>query len=229
MLTIILAESELERIPFQILSHPAIISYAKKLNKKTERLILDSSFHHSALRKIPEGNRRGRPDIVHIFLLTTLESIVNKRKHLKVIVHTRNNEAIYIHPETRLMRNYTRFIGLMEQLFEKKKISSDDKNLLEIYENVPLEEIVEREKSDFVIAFSPEGEKVRLLDYFKNLEKKNCKDLLCIIGGFPHGDFHCDIKKYVDETIAIYDKPLSAWTVANEVLVNYENIFLNKK
>ena len=83
--------------------------------------------------------------------------------------------------------------------------------------------------SDFVIAFSPEGEKVRLLDYFKNLEKKNCKDLLCIIGGFPHGDFHCDIKKYVDETIAIYDKPLSAWTVANEVLVNYENIFLNKK
>ena len=37
-----------------------------------------------------------------------------------IIVHTRNNDVITIDPETRIMRNYTRFIGLMEQLFEKQ-------------------------------------------------------------------------------------------------------------
>jgi len=58
---------------------------------------------------------------------------------LKIIIHTRNNEAIYIHPQTRLMRNYTRFVGLMEQLFEKKNIQADDKTLFEIKENKYLE------------------------------------------------------------------------------------------
>lgn len=120
MLTIILAESELEKIPNQILSHPSVISHSKQFNKRPVNMILDASFHHSAMKNMPEGERRGRPDIVHISLLTALESILNKKGELKVVVHTRNNEAIYIDPETRLMKNYVRFIGLIEQLFEKR-------------------------------------------------------------------------------------------------------------
>lgn len=228
MLTIVLAESELELIPREIQSHPAVLSYSKKMNKKPSSLILDSSFHHSALRKISDGNRRGRPDIVHLFLLTTLDSIVNKEKHLKIIVHTRNDEVIYVNPETRLMRNYTRFIGLMEQLFENKRIiTGDGKTLLEIHENVSLGKILEEEEHDIIISFSSDGEKTRLPCFFKKLKEKNYENLLCIIGGFPHGGFYFDIKNYSDRVISIYDEMLSAWTVAGEVLVNYENVFLD--
>lgn len=225
MLTIILAESELELIPKEIISHPLILSYAKKYNKKPKEMILDSSSHHSAMKNLPDYERRGRPDIVHIFLLSALESIANKKGLIKIIIHTRNNNAIYINPETRIIRNYPRFIGLIEQLFEKKIIRSKESTLIELHDNKSLEKIIE-EKHDVFVVLSPEGKITKLSKYFKDLKKKGYNDILCIIGGFPHGDFHFDISKYVNETISIYDNPLTVWTVTNEIIINYENIYL---
>ncbi len=225
MLTIILAESELELIPSKIWSHPSVISYAKQRNKKPKGLLLDSSFHHSALKELPEGIRRGRPDIVHIFLLNSLESILNKKEKLRIIIHTRNNEEIFIDSETRIMRGYHRFIGLFEQLFEKKKIVADKKTLLELKENISLEKIIENVDHDFVITFSENGESVELFDYLVNLKNKKMKNILCIIGGFPHGDFHFNISKYSDDVISIYNQRLNAWSVANELLTFFNKIF----
>jgi rRNA small subunit pseudouridine methyltransferase Nep1 len=225
VLTIILAESELEIVPEKIISHPSVINYSKHYNKKPGNIILEASFHHSAIRNLPDAERRGRPDIVHFFLLTALESILNKEGKLKVIVHTRNNEVIYIDPKTRLMKNYIRFIGLIEQLFKKKVITYEKKILLEFCENKTLENLIKEEKHDFVISFSPDGKKVKLLNYLKNLKKKDHKNILCIIGGFPHGNFHNDISKFSDDIISIYDNTLTAWAVTNELIVIYENIF----
>lgn len=226
MLTIVIAESELETIPRSIWNHPVVNTYAKQHNKKPGMLLLDSNFHHNAMKTLNDWKRRGRPDIIHIVLLNLLESIVNKKNDLKIIVHTRNNEAIYIHPKTRLMRNYTRFVGLMEQLFEKKNIQAEDKTLLEIKENKYLEKIIDEEEKDFVLVFSVNGKKVNLCDYFNHLKKKDHKNILCVIGGFPHGDFHNDISKKSDDVISIFDEELMAWSVINEILVNYENTVL---
>lgn len=225
MLTIILAESELELIPSQIMTHPAITSYAKQRNKKQKNLLLDSSFHHSALKELPDGNRRGRPDIVHIFLLNSLESILNKKGKLRIIIHTRNNEAIFIDPKTRIMRSYNRFIGLFEQLFEKRKIVAEEKTLIELRENISLEKIIENEDHDYVITFSENGKIVELRDYLIKLKNKKIKNILCIIGGFPHGDFHSDISKYSDDVISIFDEKLNALSVSNELVVFFNDIF----
>ena len=225
MLTIILVESELELIPSQILSHPAVISYAKQRNKKPKGLILDSSFHHSAMKELPEGNRRGRPDIVHIFLLNSLESILNKKGKLKIIIHTRNNQAIFIDSKTRIMRSYHRFIGLFEQLFEKKKIVTEEKILIELRENISLDKIIKNENHDFILTFSENGKIVELHNYLTNLKNKKIKNILCIIGCFPHVDFHFDISKYSDDVISIFEEKLTAWSVANELLTFFNNIF----
>jgi len=225
MLTIILAESELELIPSQILYHPGVNSYAKQRNKKPQKLLLDSSFHHSAIKDLLEGNRRGRPDIVHIFLLNSLESILNKKGKLKIIIHTRNNEVIFVDPKTRIMRSYHRFIGLFEQLFEKKKIVTEEKTLLELKENISLEKIIENDDHDFVITFSENGKIVELHDYLTDLKAKKINNILCIVGGFPHGDFHFDISKYSDDVISIFEEKLNAWAVANELLTFYNKIF----
>ena len=229
MLTIVLAESELERIPIALLRHQTIVSSAQRRMKKPSEILLDSNYHHAAMRNLPEWERRGRPDIVHLFLLVTLESIANKKNFLRVIVHTRNDEMIAFNPTTRIMRNYDRFVGLMEQLFEKQVIPDEEKPLITLTKDKKLNQIVKQNSYDYIIAFSSEGKHVNLPTYFTDVQKKKKENILCIIGGFPKGNFNNDVTELSDEIISIYPEMVPAWTVASEVVVNYENIFLSEK
>ena len=226
MISFILAEAELELIPQKIASHPAVVSHSKKQHKKATSLLLDASFHHSAMQKLPDGRRRGRPDIAHIFLLTVLESIANKKGLIKeIIIHTRNNDVIYINPETRIMRNYTRFIGLIEQLYQKEIISTDESVLLSLKKQISMSTLLSSYKKEYKICFSDNGKPVSLSSYFMDLKKQNINDMICFVGGFPSGTFHSDFIKEIDDEICIHPDPLTAWTVANEALVYYQYIF----
>jgi rRNA small subunit pseudouridine methyltransferase Nep1 len=226
VITLILAEAELERVPNQILFHPAIRMQAKQKRKPASHLILDASLHHTAMKSLPEGRRRGRPDITHIYLLCVLESIANKKNMIKdIIVHTRNNDAIFIHPETRIMRNYPRFIGLMEQLFEKHRIDAGNTTLLQQCKNTTLETIIKNLDADHVMVCSDDGKRTDLNEYFTKLQKRKHSNLTCIIGGFPSGGLHSDISSLSDEIICIYQEKLTAWTTASEVLSWYHHIF----
>jgi len=71
------------------------------------------------MKSINDSDRRGRPDIVHISLLIANESILNCEGILDMVIHTRNEYAIKINPEMRVIKNYSRFKGLMEQLSRK--------------------------------------------------------------------------------------------------------------
>ena len=226
MLTIILAESELEIMPVELVNHPMIVSFAHQRRKQPECILLDSNYHHAAMKDLVDGRRRGRPDIVHLFLLTALESIANKKGQLKIIIHTRHDDAIYVNPETRIMRNYDRFVGLIEQLFEKKIVRSEEQTLLELKQKVPLKKLVSELKADQIVAFSEEGKATNLHNYFKDSKKHKKKNIACIIGGFPSGAFQSDIKSITDEIVSIHPEMLVAWAVASEILVNYEIVYL---
>ncbi|NJE48856.1 16S rRNA methyltransferase [Thermococcus sp. 9N3] len=219
MLHLVIADSELELVPKSIVEHPAVVNYARRRGKKPEEVILDSSYHHAALRKLEDGERRGRPDIVHICLLNALESIANKEGKLRVYVHTRNDEVIYIKPETRLPRNYNRFLGLMESLF-KNGVVPKDLALLRI-EKKTLGELVEEIGPDGVFVMHEEGELMKPRDFGKVLA--GLENPLVIVGGFPHGDFRSRVE---GKKVSLYREPLMAWTIVNEVLVNFE-AFLN--
>jgi len=220
MISFILAESELELIPEKLLSHPAVVSSAKRRGKKPAEILLDSNFHHNALRSIEDGERRGRPDIVHIFLLVVLESIANKRGLIKdIIVHTRNNDVIYVDTKTRIMRSYNRFVGLIEHLFTVSDKPDGNRQLLRLERNVSLESLIKNLKADRVATCTGTGKKVNVYNYLKGFKGEN--DIIFIIGGFPKGDFKTDIEKIADELISIYDEPLTAWTVAGELLSVY--------
>jgi rRNA small subunit pseudouridine methyltransferase Nep1 len=227
MISLILAEAELELIPNKIFSKPAIVSQSKKHQKKSSQMILDASFHHSAMRSLPDWRRRGRPDIAHIFLLTVLESIANKKGLVKdIIIHTRNDEIIYINPETRIMRNYTRFIGLIEQLYQKEIIATEEKTLLSIKRNITLVELLKQYEKEHIICFSETGKKTSMHNYLLNVKADSIEDIVCIIGGFPMGTFHTNFSSYIYNEISIYPEPITAWTTANEVLVHYQ--YINK-
>jgi rRNA small subunit pseudouridine methyltransferase Nep1 len=224
MLTLVLAEAEVELVPAELRCHPAVITHARQRKKQPTQILLDSNYHHAAMNNLPEGRRRGRPDITHLFLLTALESIVNKQGQLNIIVHTRNDMVITVRPETRIMRNYERFLGLMEKLFEKHVVPDEKQPLLSLQQNIPLKQVIEQVQADEVITFSKDGASIRLQDYFEELKKQKKHHLLCIIGGFPSGTFHTDLKTIPTKVLSLYPDMLPAWTVASEILVNYGNI-----
>ena len=141
MLTLVLADTELERVPADLQRHPAVRASAKKRGVSPSTILLDSSFHHPALRKVPDGERRGRPDIAHIVLVVALDSILNLEGGLRIFIHTRNDEVIQFSPETRIPKNYTRFAGLMEDLFEKGEVP-EEKPLLHMDRDVTLAQLL---------------------------------------------------------------------------------------
>jgi rRNA small subunit pseudouridine methyltransferase Nep1 len=214
MLTIILADSELETIPSTLWKDPAILKYSRAKQKNPGNLLLDASYHHTSIKKIdPQNvNRRGRPDIVHMFLLIGLESILNKEKMLRLYVHTRDDYVISIDPETRIPKNYNRFVGLIESLFLNKQVP-DSKNPLLKIEKCSLHELIKKIGISPIL-MHPGAANARLSDRLN-------KDSAVIIGGFSEGDFRSDIE-FINDRFSIYSKELVGWAVEMEVIVNYE-------
>lgn len=217
---LILADSEVELVPQPIQGHPSVVSYAKRRGKKPSKVLLDASFHHSAIRvKYPsEVNRRGRPDIAYFFLNVALESPLNRGGYLRVYVHTRNNEVIFISPSTRIPKAYHRFIGLIEHLFNNGNVP-DSKNPLLWIENLRLDSLVQKKICpDRTIVLHPRGKKIRLKELFEDVSGK----IAVIIGGFPEGDYISNIENISDEIVSIYPEELVSWVVAYEIISEIE-------
>lgn len=221
MLHLLVADSELETVPAEISDDRIIKKKARDRGKEPEELMLDSNYFHKAMENIEDHERRGRPDIIHVCLLTALDSPLNREGHLKIHIHTRNDEVIEVNPETRIPRSYNRFIGLMEQLFEEKKIPPGD-NLLEMYDS-SLSEKLEEIDAESNITLSGKGRSFEGREIFQDycLEE----DIAVIVGGFPHEDFLSDVESFSDEIISIYPESLDAVTVVTHMIQFYEEEF----
>jgi len=227
MLTLILAESALETVPIELRSNPAIKRHSERKGKHPEYIILDRSYHHTAMKIIKENLKRGRPDIVHFSLLEALGSPLNKEGLLRVYVHTFDDYVVSVASETRLPKNYNRFIGLIEQLFESGRVPREGSPLL-VLERKTLPELVDVVKPSYVIAFSRTGKPSTLEEAISRL--KDEKNLAAIIGGFPAGHFSEVTKNLANETICIDPEMLEAWTVTSRLVYEYERaVSLPKK
>jgi rRNA small subunit pseudouridine methyltransferase Nep1 len=215
----ILAESALEPIPTEFKNHPKLQRYAKKQKKSPESIIFDKSIH-SFLINDPKGyEKRGRPDLVHISLLSILGTPLCKTGRLKLFVHTANDLIIQIDPNVRLPRNYTRFVGLMSQLFETGQVPPKGSSLLSIRE-MTLKELIEEIKPKYTILFSETGKEIELMKFMSRAVEYN--PLAIIVGGFPHGKFSKETYQCANEIVAISDTTLDAHIVVSRVIYAYE-------
>ncbi len=219
MLILVLAESALETVPEDLWSHPAVRRHSKRQRKPPKHLLLDRSLHHSAMRRLDDNLKRGRPDITHFALLEALGSPLNKEGLLQVIVHTNKDYAITVNPSTRLPRNYNRFIGLMEQLFQLGKVPSEGEPLLTL-EPKTLQQLLTEAKTDYIIAFSREGKPKTLQDTVSSLQAKRRPAV--IVGGFPHGHFSETTIQLADEVVCVDSEMLDAWALTSRVIYEYE-------
>jgi len=219
LLILVLAEAALETVPKELWSHPAVRRHSKRQRKPPENLLLDRSLHHSAMRRLDDNEKRGRPDITHFALLEALGSPLNKEGLLKVYVHTNKDYIITVNPSTRLPRNYNRFIGLMEQLFQLGKVPSEGEALLKL-EHKTLQQLLTETKADYILAFSREGKPKTLQDAVSSLQSKQRPAI--IVGGFPHGHFSETTVQLADEVVCVDSEMLEAWTMTSRAIYEYE-------
>ncbi len=216
MFHLLIAEAEIELIPPEIKNHPQVRAHSRARKKPADRILLDSNLHFKALHHLPEGDRRGRPDITHITLLNLLESPLNKIGKLRVAIHTRGDYLIRLSPHIRLPRAYHRFKGLIESLFERRIIASGKEVLLSLHRGNP-EDYFNVVKPEYAVLLTSKGKPTKPWTLAKKLSRYT-KPLI-ILGGFPKGDFTADYS-FVHERVSIFPHSLSAWAVASEIVSN---------
>ena len=217
MLYIILAESSLELIPKKIHNHPSVTSYSKKFKKNSSNTLLDNSWHFGAMKGLDNEIKRGRPDIIHLTLLSLCTTPVFYKNKIKIFVHTVNDEVISINNNTRLPKSYHRFQGLMEKLFLTKKIESEDEILMEM-KNSSLSQLVSKIKPTQIIGLTTQGQKISLDKLVEQIEENSC----IILGGFQKGHFNNETDKIIDKSFSINDSSLEAHLVASRLAYEYE-------
>ncbi|MGC8515375.1 MAG: 16S rRNA methyltransferase [Thermoplasmata archaeon] len=219
MLNIIIVDAELELVPKELWSFPDAVSYSKRRSKKLSEVLLDSNYMHRAIESVfpGESTRRGRPDIIHTLLLSCQESILNKAGMLRVFIHTRDNKVIIINWQTRIPRSFNRFAGLIEDLFNKKKIQNNDVILLEMIDSTISEFVASRGFKNIRI-FSPDDRISSISDAVGSQDETTL-----IIGGFSEGKFRSDLDGLGDR-YSIYPEELTIWTVAMEAICTYERL-----
>jgi rRNA small subunit pseudouridine methyltransferase Nep1 len=222
LLTLIFAESALETIPKQLWENPVVQKYAKVRHKHPRFIILDRSYHHSAMKLLALSEKRGRPDIVHFALLEALGSPLNKEKLLNVYVHTINDEIIYIDSETRLPKNFNRFISLMEQAFEFRRIPprQSEKPLL-VLKQQTLTQLIREIQPSYILALSRKGEPRTFGEAISKLAGE--KKPVVFVGGFPKGHFSKATFNLADGIVCIDKDMLETWTVTSRVIYEFEH------
>ena len=219
VLSLILAESSIELVPNELVDHPAILSWAHRKRKDPHSLVLDQTYHHSAILRLgPSGTGRGRPDIPHLSLLLALGSPLNLTGGLRCYVHTRDNNIIKVDSKARLPRNTDRFTSLLEQLYQEKAVPPTGRPLMSI-EPGSLADLLS-EISGVVIALTTEGLPKRMDEVASRLAELHTPVLL--VGGFPRGHFSKHALSKAQQSYRIHDQGLEAWTVVARAIYDYE-------
>ena len=212
VLTVLLAEAEVELAPEAIAGHPAVRQSAREQGRKPTEILLDQNMHWQAIKLLPDGARRGRPDIVQMTLLTLLESPLNKKGQLAVALHTRNGDLVRVRADTRLPRGEARFQGLMAKVL-REGASDDGKE--------PLLHVVGRMDAAAALAAVAKGPIFRLDEGGAATTPQALAarggDLTVVLGCFPSGAFAPAWLKAAPDAASIWPEPLVAWAVAAEL------------
>ena len=219
VLTLLLAESSIELIPREIVTHPAVLKWAHRKRKNPGQLILDQNYHYAAMKKLAQNRERGRPDIAHLCLLSALGAPLNLENQLRCIVHTRDDKAIRVNPKTRLPRNTDRFVALLEQLYELGVVPPGEDPLLTL-ETATLPGLVSELNAGLVVALTTVGTPTPMFRVAERLVSQ--KNPVLLVGGFPVGHFSEQTQKLASESYRIDKNGLDAWTVVARAVYDYE-------
>ena len=219
LLSLIIAEAALETVPKQIAKQSSVVKHAARKGKPAEEILLDRSYHHNAMLKLENGERRGRPDLVHFALLEATSTPLYQKNLLKVYIHTIANKVILLGENVRLPKSYFRFEGLIEDLFENGKVSSGSKMLMDL-KDMKFQDLVDKLRPSKVIGLSRMGARSSAEEVAKMIDN----DAAIVVGGFPRGHFSNMVSSKINYTYSISDLALEAHLVIARILYECEKI-----
>ncbi|MBY8997273.1 MAG: 16S rRNA methyltransferase [Candidatus Thorarchaeota archaeon] len=224
MLHIILLDCALELVPREITSLKQIQKHANRRGKKTNELLLDQTHHGQSMTKLSDYERRGRPDIIFLSLLSILETPLCKEGLLSVHLHLQDGQIIEVQPDVRLPRNYDRFVGLMEQLLLKGRVPPTGDPLLH-FSDVSLGDLISKlregsSNAKTLLAIEG-GQKTSVENLRRLLPQDPTVPVIVGIGAFPHGDLSEETIEIFDASIELDKDVMMAWQVCAELLWVY--------
>jgi rRNA small subunit pseudouridine methyltransferase Nep1 len=215
---VVLTESALELVPKEIRNHPAVKKDAERRGKETSEILLDRSIHHAAMLKLKDSQKRGRPDLVHIVVLSVTGSPMYADGLVKLYIHTLDDKVIDVKERTMLPKNYFRFRNLMEQC-----LAGGDAGELVSTSGGSIKEIVSSIiGTDYCVALSTEGTMSDPSGVGTKVADRRNPAIL--IGGFPHGHFSQTTMAVADDVFRIHRRALEAHVVASRVLYEIERL-----
>ena len=217
MISLIISESALELIPFELEDHPSVISHAQKLGKYSSEILLDNSWHFAAMKGIKNEIKRGRPDLVHFSILEAITIPLYIQNKLNLFVHTIDDKVIYFGKNVHLPKSYHRFEGVIEKLYQEKKIVSKNKLLLELKEQT-FSELINEINPSKIIGFSTEGK----LSSYEKIAAQISDNSCIVLGGFQKGHFSDSIQNKITDLYSVGDESFEAHVVASRILYEYE-------
>jgi rRNA small subunit pseudouridine methyltransferase Nep1 len=217
MISLILSESALELVPFELEDHPSVVSHARKLGKYSSDILLDNSWHFAAMKGIKNEIKRGRPDLVHFSILEATTIPLYLKNKLNLFVHTIDDKVIHFGKNVHLPKSYHRFEGVIEKLYQEKKIMTKNELLLEIKEQTFLELINEINPSK-IIGFSTEGKSSSYEKIAAQISDNSC----IVIGGFQKGHFSDTVQNTITDLYSVGNESFEGHVVASRILYEYE-------
>ena len=217
MISLILSESALELVPYELQKHPSVISHAKKLQKHPSEILLDNSWHFAAMKGIKNEIKRGRPDLVHFSILEATTIPLYYQNKLNLFVHTIDNKVIHFGKNVHIPKSYHRFQGVIEKLFQEKKVLSKNELLLEIKDQTFSELIHEINPSN-VIGFSTSGQSSSYQKIASDIPDNSC----IVIGGFQKGHFSDSTQSKITNLYSIGNDSFEGHVIVSRILYEYE-------
>ena len=217
MISLIISESSLELIPLELEDHPSVVSHARKLGKYPSDILLDNSWHFAAMKGIKNEIKRGRPDLVHFSILEATTIPLYLQNKLNIFVHTVDDKVIRFGKNVHLPKSYHRFEGVIEKLYQEKKIISNNELLLELKDQTFLELISEINPSK-IIGFSTEGQ----LSSYEKIAAQISDNSCIVLGGFQKGHFSDSIQNKITDLYSVGDESFEGHVVASRILYEYE-------
>jgi len=222
MFVLILAETALEGVPRELWKHPSVLKYASSKKKKVGELLLDRSYHHAAMLKLKDSERRGRPDIAHFSILEATSSPLYIKRSLNVHVHTVTDHVINLGRSVRVPKSYFRFEGLIEKLFKKRRIVTPDNEILLEMKKQSFRELISESKPSIVIGLSKIGKRSTFEVVAKEMIKYYKPAL--IVGGFPRGHFSQEISSNFDLLCSCSTYSLESHVVIARIIYEFEKL-----
>ena len=217
MISLILAESSLELVPSELKHHPSVISHARKLDKHPSEILLDNSWHFAAMKGIENEMKRGRPDLVHFSILEATTIPLYLQNKIKLYVHTLDDKVISFGNNVHIPKSYHRFAGVVEKLYQEKKITTKDNVLLEIEEKT-FSELLDEIDPSKVFGFSTKGANSTYEKIAKDMPSDSC----IVIGGFQKGHFSDLIENKITSLCSVGDESFEGHIVVARMLYEYE-------